>query len=561
MRKSLTAKNLGLLLAFLLAAFSIAESVVAQSNESRDRIIAKPQPTAKPIQTPQPKLPATTQQTAAPNLSPNVSTPPNASARAAQTVADLQTNIRRVLQNPALARGQVGVKIVSLDSGKTMFEENAEKYFMPASNMKSFTVAAALDRLSPDFRFVTSVYAAAPPDAGGTIRGDVTVFGRGDPTFAASLNDGDYYRAINLLADKIAASNVKRIEGNLVGDESYFTGDAIGASWEWDDLQWYYGAEISALSVNDNAVDIKITPGSNAGAPLVVQILPVNSLFAINNLTVTAPAGTARQIEVAKRLGSNVLEIRGSLPLGDKEYNGAIAVTKPAEMFVALLKNALLAKGVQVTGNTRVIGAKDKQNQSAEIHSPQIEIARFESAPLSLVAAKTLKPSQNLYTELILRALGESVGDKTNLKKTSAERGLEVVQKFLAEAGIQPGSVVQWDGSGLSRHNLITPSAAAQLYSFMSRHRFAAAFQTALPIGGVDGTLKNRFQNSRAAGNVRAKTGTIDQVASLSGYVTTASGERLAFSVLTNNLPDTGLRRQTIDDIVLLLANFDGKSQ
>lgn len=553
MRNTFRARKIELLFALLFAVFP-AGFAAAQSNELlRPRIVAKPQTAPAPM--PTPALAPT------PNVSP---TPKTAAPRIAQTLTDLQTNIRRALQNPALARAQVGVKIVSLDSGKTLFEENAEKYFMPASNMKSFTVAAALDRLTPDFRFVTSVYVAAPPDASGTIRGDVVIFGRGDPTFAASLNDGDYFRAINLLADKIAASNVKRIEGNLVGDESYFTGDAIGASWEWDDLQWYYGAEISALTVNDNAVDIRIVPGAKAGAPLVVQILPLNSLFAINNLTATAPTRGARQIEITKRLGANVLDIRGTMPVGDKEYSGAIAVTRPAEMFVALLKNALLAKGVQVAGQTRVVGAKDKQNpinQTIQLPPPQIEIARFESAPLAFIAAKTLKPSQNLYTELILRALGESAGDKANPKKTSAELGLEVVQKFLTEAGIQPDSVVQWDGSGLSRHNLITPNAAAKLYETMSRHRFAAAFAAAQPIGAVDGTLKNRFVNTAAANNVRAKTGTIDQVATLSGYATTASGERIAFSILTNALPDTNLRRKTIDDIVLLLTNFNGKSE
>ncbi|MEP6924487.1 MAG: D-alanyl-D-alanine carboxypeptidase/D-alanyl-D-alanine-endopeptidase, partial [Pyrinomonadaceae bacterium] len=502
---------------------------VAQTVE-RERITPKPTPQISPtpprqIPTPTPASSATPKPAVSPTA--NISPTPTPTQRPLQTIFDLQANIRRVLQNSSLQRGQVGVKIVSLDTGAIVFAQNDEKYLMPASNMKSFTMAAALDRLTPDFRFVTSVYAANKPDLAGTIRGDVTIYGRGDPTFAASLNDGDYYKAINALADKIVAGGVKRIEGNLVGDESYFTGDALGTTWEWDDLQWYYGAGVSALTINDNAVDVQVLPGTAAGSPCIVQVLPFNSLFTITNSCSTTSSDAKRELEVTKRLGTNILEIRGTMPASDvKGFSGALAVEKPAEMFLYLLKNALAQKGISVTGQNKVIGTKEKAILSVASSLPWIEIARLESLPLSFIAAKTLKPSQNLYTELVLRALGEQAGDKTNLKLTSAERGLAVVQKFLAEAGIAPDAIVQFDGSGLSRHNLITPSATVQLYSFMSKHRFASAFQAALPIGGVDGTLKSRFQNTPAVNNVHAKTGTIDQVSSLSGYLTTASGER-----------------------------------
>jgi D-alanyl-D-alanine carboxypeptidase/D-alanyl-D-alanine-endopeptidase (penicillin-binding protein 4) len=289
--------------------------------------------------------------------------------------------------------------------------------------------------------------------------------------------------------------------------------------------------------------------------------MPINSLFTFINSCTTITAGSKRELAVTKRLSTNILEIRGTMPAGDvKGFAGAIAVEKPAEMFLYLLKNALAQKGVIVTGQNKVIGSRDKAGLAVAGSPSLIEITRYESLPLSYVAAKTLKPSQNLYTELVLRALGEQAGDKTDPKLTSAERGLAVVQKFLAEAGIAPEAIVQFDGSGLSRHNLITPAATVQLYSFMSKHRFAAAFQAALPIGGVDGTLKSRFLNSLAVNNVRAKTGTIDQVSTLSGYLTTAAGERLVFSILTNNLSESALRRQTIDDIVIQLANFNGKT-
>ena len=165
----------------------------------------------------------------------------------------------------------VGIKVVSLDSGRVLFEVNANKLLRPASNMKLYTVSAALDRLTPGFRFNTSVYAAAKPDAVGLIHGDLTIYGRGDPSIAARFNDGDYFKGIDDLATRIAAAGVKRVTGDLVGDETYFSGPQYGSGWEWEDLTWYYGAEVSALAVNDNALDLFIKPGVQVGAPAALR--------------------------------------------------------------------------------------------------------------------------------------------------------------------------------------------------------------------------------------------------------------------------------------------------
>jgi serine-type D-Ala-D-Ala carboxypeptidase/endopeptidase (penicillin-binding protein 4) len=537
-------------LAFVFALASFAAT--AQTPPARERIAPTPTPTPKIQATPTPKT--------SPSATPTpFATPTPTPTPRTQTLAELQSQIRGVLSRPALTRAQVGVKIVALDADKIVFEQNAEKYFMPASNMKSFTIAAALDRLSPNFRFVTSVFALALPDASGTIRGDLMVYGRGNPLFSTNPQDGAAVSTLEELASKIAASGVRRIEGNLVGDDSYFAGDAIPPSWEWDDLQWYYGAEVSALSLNDNAVDLKIAPGGSAGAPCVVSILPANTVVAVVNTCQTTANGK-REIQVTKRLGANIVEIGGTMPRGDNGYTGYVSVTRPAHFFVEILKNALALKGVVVAGQARAVDLKTRSGAPFDINA-LTEITRHESPPLSLVAARTMKPSQNLYTEMILRALGETTGDKTNPKQTSAERGALVVQKFLAEAGVSPNSVVQWDGSGLSRHNLITPSAAARLYAFMDKHRYSSSWRESLTVAGVDGTLQNRFKGTAAAMNVRGKTGTIDQVSALTAYVTTASGERLAFSIIVNNLPGgSAAQRAVIDDIVLALASFNGKT-
>lgn len=542
---------------------------------------AKPTPKMSPT----PKSSPTPTQTPTPK--PSVSPTP----APVQTIADLQTRIRAALARPEVRRGQVGVKVVSLDTNRVVFEENAEKYFMPASNMKSFTVAAALEKLSPDFRFVTSVYAAAPPDANGVIGGDATIYGRGDVSLSFDFFEKDYLKGIDNLAAAMAAAGVKRIDGNLIGDDSYFSGDALPAGWEWDDLQWNSGAEPSALTVNNNVIDLTVKPNQTTGAPCAVQFQPFNPVVRIVNRCTTAAPGVKRDLRIFKKLDQNVIEISGTISADDKGFNNVVTVSRPAEIFLALLRQSLARRGIVVTGQNRVVGAREKiaapvafsnvvlnsnvvSNAVVQTSAP-VEIAKISSPPLAFIAAKTMKPSQNLYTENILRALGEEskiraaqnvAGQTTssfapvNPAADSRERGIFAVREFLREIGVAPDGVVQYDGSGLSRHNLITPAASVSLYTFMSKSRNAAAWRDSLPIGAVDGTLRNRFTGTAAAGNVRAKTGTIDQVSALAGYVTTASGERFVFSTVVNGVTDGRVRISVIDEIVVALANFNGKT-
>lgn len=558
---------------FFIAAIGLS---VAAQNDNRQRIIvgATPTPTAKPTVSPTPPP----SQPCPPGVPCNLPryVPPTTSGQqrisGEQTIFDLQAKIRLSLGRPELRRGNIGIKVASLETGKIVFEENAEKYLMPASNMKSFTVAAAMEKLSPNFRFRTSVFAPVQPDASGTIKGDLSIYGRGDVSFSTAFYNGDYFKGLDNLADKIVAAGVKRIEGNLIGDESYFTGFAIPAGWEWDDLQWYYGAEISALPLNDNALDLSVKPGS-VGAPCIVNLLPFNPLMRIVNTCKTTASGVKRDLTVKKDLDQNVLEISGTLPAGDRGFTDYLTVSHPSELFVTLLKQRLEQKGVVITGQPRVINANDKAALAVSSILPPVQIAALESPPFSVIAAKTMKPSQNLYTETILWTLGQEGRSATmtnagatdqnpflNPKATSAEKGLFVVKNFLNEIGVAPDGIIQYDGSGLSRHNLVTPSALVQVYSFMAKEsKNSEAWLNALTIAGVDGTLQNRFKGTKAAGNVRGKTGTIDQVSALSGYLTTAAGEKLVFSILVNGVSRQSLRQAMIDEIVLNLVNFSGR--
>jgi serine-type D-Ala-D-Ala carboxypeptidase/endopeptidase (penicillin-binding protein 4) len=564
-------------IAAILISFSVVQAGAtfsAQSQPQRERRV-----TLTPSPSPTPTVAPTPEPGESPAASPTP-TPDVAAIRAAATtrsLGELQSRITQILRKPEFEAATIGVKVTSLSTGKVLFEENANKLLRPASNMKLYTVAAALDRLGPDYRFVTSIY-GAKPDSAGVVRGDLIIYGRGDPSIAARFNSGDYLKGINDLAARIAAAGVKQIEGDLVGDETYFVGPQYGAGWEWEDLQWWYGAEVSALTVNDNALDLFVKPGAQIGAPAVITTGPPDPLLRINNKVVTSAAKTKRDLHVYRGLAADELEVSGSIALDDKGYTGGIGISRPALLFAYLLRSSLAERGVSITGKTRTVSPSltgglsyDPAQAYALTHltntsgQPPVEIAQMQSPPLSVIAAQTLKPSQNLYTELILRTLGKVAAlpvTATNANRTSEEAGLEVVKAFLKEAGVPPASLVLSDGSGLSRNDMITAEATLQLLTYMHSHRYAAQFRDALPIAGVDGTLRNRLKGTPAENNLRAKTGSLSSAASLSGYVKDAAGEDLVFSIMFNNYPeDADIRAGGIDPIATLLASFSSKTQ
>src|ERR1041385_4952920 len=493
-------------------------------------------------------------------------------ADAPGSLDELRSRIEEICRQPALDPGFFAVKIVSLDSGQTIFEQQSNKFVRPASNMKLYTVATAFDRLTPDYHYITSVYARERPEDG-KIKGDLIVYGRGDPSISTRFT-GDYFKGTDDLADRIVAAGVKRVKGDLVGDESFFNGSPIGSGWEWEDLTWSYGAQVSALSINDNAIDLNIRPGATVGSPVSIVTGPPNASFiTIVNRATTSPKGLKSDLQIYRGLGANTLEITGTLPLGDAGFRGGVAIPNPALAFVSLLRDALLKRGVKIDGQLRTVS--DRSGSSvlpripAGFNSPTgtinqipIEITSLASPPFATIAAQTLKPSQNQYTELILRTLGRTQPQPNidSRDRSDEELGLGIVRNFLRQAGIADSDVALDDGSGLSRNDLISANTTVQLLTYMSKHKYFAQFRDALPIAGVDGTLSNRMRGTPAEKNLRAKTGSLSSVASLSGYVTTAAGEHLVFSMMLNNYPDAALvRRDSIDAIAVLLASYTGK--
>jgi D-alanyl-D-alanine carboxypeptidase/D-alanyl-D-alanine-endopeptidase (penicillin-binding protein 4) len=544
---------------FLLLALGLGTLTFAPAQDQQRPRTVEP---AGPITAPQPVTP---------DVPPLRIAPARAKTSAPNTLGELQSRILEIVRQPALEPGFFAVKIVSLDTGLVIYEQSANKFTRPASNMKLYTVAAALDRLTPDYHFITSVYAKEKLEDG-KIKGDLIVYGRGDPSFAARFNNSDYFKGIDDLAARIVTAGVKRVKGDLVGDESWFNGAPLGSGWEWEDLQWSYGAEVSALTVNDNAIDLTVKPADRAGAPVVITTGPPAAFITIANRATTGPRGSKSDLNVYRGLGANTLEISGSLPLGDNGFTNSVAIPDPALAFVTMLRDALLKRGVKIDGSVRTINARSGGSIVPDplialvklpdhlTQPPLFEIASTQSPPFSLIVAHTLKPSQNLYTEIILRTLGKL--NSVSSSQTNEEAGLIVVRNFLRQAGANESDLALNDGSGLSRNDMITANATVQLLTFMSKHKYSAQFREALPIAGVDGTLRTRMRGTPAEGNLRAKTGSLSSVASLSGYVTTAAGEHLVFSMMLNNYPDaSALRRDSIDAIAVLLASFAGKTQ
>ena len=477
-----------------------------------------------------------------------------ASVRAAETngLAALQGRLSNHVAQARFAAAMLGIEVGSLENGRTYFEHNARKLLKPASNNKLYTGALALDRLGPEFRIQTSLLAAGRPDGEGVLRGDLIVYGRGDPSFSARFRDGSYDDLLGPLAEKLVAAGVKRIEGDLVGDESFFSGPPIGAAWTWDDLQSYYGAEVSALTVQDNVVDLVFRPG-RIGSPARMTMLPAVMPLVFSNRTETFASRTNAGITLYRPIGENVVYVSGRIGTNSSSISDSVSVHQPARWFLTLLREALHKRGVKVGGELRAVNWLERQVAPLDLKS-LVELGSVQSPPLGEIVPRMMKPSQNLYAQLLLLLVARQAETKRGASANTEDAGLVELQKFLGEAGVRRGEALIEEGSGLSRGALVTAHATTTLLRYMDKHRHAGAFRDSLPIAGVDGTLKNRFKNTAAAGNLRAKTGTLRYVNTLSGYVTNRSGDRLVFSILLNNYGAAGGGRAEVDALGEMLA-------
>ncbi|MDB6109688.1 MAG: D-alanyl-D-alanine carboxypeptidase/D-alanyl-D-alanine-endopeptidase [Pedosphaera sp.] len=484
--------------------------------------------------------------------------------KAPETVEALQKCITQIVSQPRYHAALWGVKIVSLDTKKTLFEHNAEKLFSPASNSKLYTMALALDRLGPDYRIQTSLYAQAKPNRWGTLKGDLMVFGRGDPTINLKLHGSNIYSALEPLVAVLTNAGVKRISGDLIGDESYFHGPPYGSGWDWDDFQYYYGAEISSLTINDNTLQMVVKPGERIGAPCRLSFVPATGYLTVSNRTQTAAKGVKRSISLYRPVAENVIYVTGQVAMDDAGSIEDVTMHNPAGLFVSFFKEALARRGITVAGRVRTVNWVDRQAQPLDLKQ-WTELGVMESLPMRDILREVQKPSQNLYTDLMLAHVGmqRQGNGPMGPDDTTEGAGVKALRAFLTEAGIPPGETMFNEGSGLSRNNLTTPNATVTLLQYMKQHKCSDIYINALPIAGVDGTLRKRMKGTVAAGNVRAKTGTLGWANSLSGYVTTAAGEHLVFSMMLNRFHNTETDRSKtadLDAIAVMLAGFKGRT-
>jgi len=454
--------------------------------------------------------------------------------------AQLAPRIAAFLDASPLARRSFwGVRIVNLADGRVLFERNADRLFLPASNAKLFTTSLALVRLGADYRFETRVLADRTPGEDGCVE-SLRLVGGGDPNLSGraipyrrDAPPGDPLAAIEDLATQVAARGVRCVSADIVGDDTAYVWQPYPEGWSIDDSVWDYGAPVSALSINDNTLSVTVAPGGQASDPARIILTPPVEYYEIDNRVRTA-AG-ARKVAIDRLPGARQLQIWGALPLQDPGDTEVLGIDDPALYAAIALRDALVRRGVTIRGEARAVHlypnqVADLKNGPAPEPEAGVELARRDSAPLVEDLRITDKVSQNLHAEMALRAVA-----KARRHIGSREAGIAEQHAFLDEVGIDRGSYTFSDGSGLSRLDLVTPTAAVRLLAYMYHSAVRDAWIGLLPVAGEDGTLHARFAGTAAAGRIFAKTGTLSHVSALSGYARRKNGEMLAFSILVNN--------------------------
>ncbi|HEX5831667.1 MAG TPA: D-alanyl-D-alanine carboxypeptidase/D-alanyl-D-alanine-endopeptidase [Gemmatimonadaceae bacterium] len=468
---------------------------------------------------------------AAARPTPKATTPRSADALGADLAAQIGQGTRS---------GSWGVLVVSLTRGDTLYRLNADQLLMPASTMKLFTGALALERFGPEHRFETTVLRDGSIGADGTLRGNLVLRGAGDPGLAARFYQGSASGAVDQLADLVARAGIRRVTGDVVGDASRFDGKLIPDGWEPRDLDAGYAARVSALSLNENLVWIAVGPG-RSGRAASVALEPTTSGIPLRNAVRTRAGSGARVI--VRRGTDGGMEVRGWIGARSPVRRYLMVVEEPARFATGAFAEALRRRGVSVDGTVRLGLAP----LSAE------PIAALASPPLEQLVSVMERESINHYAELLFRNVARDV-DPT--RPGSVESARAALRDFLVrKVGARADAVRATDGSGLSSLNQVTPRALVQLLAYAHRAPWGTAFHASLPVAGESELLRHRMRATPAHGNLHAKTGTTNEVISLAGYTTAENGEVLAFALVYNGT-DRWMARATIDAMGTTISGF-----
>ena len=505
----------------------------------------------------------------------------------------LGAQIAALLAEPPASQDHWGIAVTTLD-GTPIYGHNEGELYRPASNTKLFTTAAAMALLKPESTVTTGVELRAP-DKKGTSKGDLLISGAGDSGLSGqdfpyqtpaerraaglpvpAIATPDALRSLDQFAADIAKAGVKRITGDIVGSDAAWTWEPYPIAWDIGDMLTGDGAPVTALTINDNLLDLTVTPGAKVDDPATASVLPDTGYYQFSMDVKTVAAGSHASLQIDRAPGSKLVRIYGTISLGTP-YKDEIAITDPAEFTAMALKQKLQQHGVEVTGVARAEHRlpMDGEGFYRESHKPldltpangsagigdciggcppMIRLTHV-SPTLAQDAKLTLKVSQNLHAELMMRRLGAAFGELQLPGKNTTAEGARIVRQFLVNAGLDGDDFLFYDGSGMSGHDLVAPRAAVKLLSYAMAQPWFPTWKAALPIGGEDGTLRTRFPAPPLKDHVFAKTGTLGESRALSGYLDCASGKQVIFSIMVDDhSPGTTADRITMDKIVAAIA-------
>lgn len=441
-----------------------------------------------------------------------------------------------------------GAVVMDARTGELLYERYADKSFVPASNAKLYSTAAALAVLGPTFTYQTDLYARGTP-IHGLLEGDLIIRGAGDPAFGGRFHDGDRLYVFRTWADSLRAAGISRISGDIIGDASIFDDVPLGRGWNWDDEPYWYAAEISGLSFNDNTVDFTLAARST-GQPAMISWEPGGTGYvSVQNFTTTIPGDSSLIQRYSRARGTNEVVFETRLPVG-RSIEPSVSVTDPAHYAAYVFLEELRRQGINVDGRARSLSRRDP---GIDYSTHELSrIARYTSPPLGKIIDVINKRSQNLYAEQVLRTIGALAPlQESAARRGSTLMGLERSRHVWGGAGVDTTRIRLVDASGLSRHNLVTPRMTANLLHHMWHHPDPAVrevFVSSLPVGGIDGTLSGRFRAGTARGNVRAKTGTLSGASALAGYVRNRRGNELIFVLMANHFTASAAEARRAQD-------------